>query len=575
MSRQRSFSARFATVVFGMSALFAGPSLHAAPQAPTAARPAEAAAIPAAFTPRQIDALAALAKVWGFLKVHHPEVAAGKHDWDAELLRMLPVMLTAPDVAARNAALADWIARLGVPDRCEPCAREATEVQLAAPVGWIHDADSWGEGLSGQLQQIHRYRFAGTESRHVALTPNVGHPIFRELPYDAAPLPDAGRRLLALFRYWNLVEYWFPYRDRIDGDWAAVLPEFIPKLLAAKTRAAYERVLFALVTRVDDAHANLWELRGSLPPQGSCRLPLDIRMAEGRAVVVSVADPRLPTRVGDVVEAVDGRAVSALFAEWAPYYSASNETGRAFDMAYSLPRGRCGPSVLTVSRADGRYRLRLERIAQAEPAPRVGDRPGDTYQRLSADIAYLKLSTISAKDIDSYLAHAEGTRGLVIDLRNYPSDFIVFAFGSRLVSRTTPFARFTRPDLANPGAFVWTEPVVLEPVGRPYAGRIAILVNEISMSQAEYTAMAFRSVPGALVVGSTTAGADGNVSRFVLPGAVRSGFSGIGVFYPDRTPTQRIGIVPDVVVLPTIEGVRAGRDEVLEAAVRLLEAAPR
>ena len=164
MSRQRSFSARFATVVFGMSALFAGPSLHAAPQAPTAARPAEAAAIPAAFTPRQIDALAALAKVWGFLKVHHPEVAAGKHDWDAELLRMLPVMLTAPDVAARNAALADWIARLGVPDRCEPCAREATEVQLAAPVGWIHDADSWGEGLSGQLQQIHRYRFAITES---------------------------------------------------------------------------------------------------------------------------------------------------------------------------------------------------------------------------------------------------------------------------------------------------------------------------------------------------------------------------------------------------------------------------
>ena len=562
----------FAAALLVVCATGASPSLAATTEA---RNPPESIAIPVALTPQEIDALVALAKVWGFLKYHHPAVANGALDWDAELIARVPEVLAATDVAQRNAVLAEWIGRLGVPERCEPCASAPREVQLAAPIAWIRDADTWGERLSGQLQQIHRHRFAGTESRHVALTPNVGHAIFRELPYDAASLPDPGRRLLALFRYWNLVEYWFPYRDRIDGDWADVLPEFIPKLLAATARASYERVLFALVTRLGDAHANLWELRGSLPPQGSCRLPLDIRMAEGRAVVVSVAESRLPVRVGDVVEAVDGRAVSALFAEWAPYYSASNETGRAFDMAYSLPRGRCGPSVLTVSRSDGQHRLRLTRTAQAEPAPRVGDRPGDSYQRLSADIAYLKLSTISAKDIDSYLAHAEGTRGLVIDLRNYPADFVVFALGNRLVSRTTPFARFTRPDLANPGAFVWTEPIVLEPSGRPYRGRVAILVNEISMSQAEYTAMAFRAVPGAVVVGSTTAGADGNVSRFVLPGAVRSSFSGIGVFYPDRTPTQRTGIVPDVVVAPTIAGIRAGRDEVLEAAVRLLEAEPR
>jgi hypothetical protein len=44
--------------------------------------------------------------------------------------------------------------------------------------------------------------------------------------------------------------------------------------------------------------------------------------------------------------------------------------------------------------------------------------------------------------------------------------------------------------------------------------------------------------------------------------------SGIGVFYPDKTPTQRIGIVPNVEVRPTIAGIRAGRDEVLEEAAR-------
>ena len=108
----------------------------------------------------------------------------------------------------------------------------------------------------------------------------------------------------------------------------------------------------------------------------------------------------------------------------------------------------------------------------------------------------------------------------------------------------------------------------LTPAEPRYEGRIAILVDEVSVSQAEYTAMAFRAAPGALVIGSTTAGADGNVSPIPLPGGDRSMISGIGVFYPDKTPTQRVGIVPDVAVRPTIAGIREGRDEVLEAALR-------
>jgi C-terminal processing protease CtpA/Prc len=70
------------------------------------------------------------------------------------------------------------------------------------------------------------------------------------------------------------------------------------------------------------------------------------------------------------------------------------------------------------------------------------------------------------------------------------------------------------------------------------------------------------------VVGSTTAGADGDVSPFSLPGGLHTQISGIGIFYPDKTPTQRVGITPDLVVRPTVAGIRAGRDEVLDAAIR-------
>ena len=109
---------------------------------------------------------------------------------------------------------------------------------------------------------------------------------------------------------------------------------------------------------------------------------------------------------------------------------------------------------------------------------------------------------------------------------------------------------------------------MLTPQQPHYSGKVVVLVDEVTLSQAEYTTMAFRASPRTVVVGSTTAGADGNVSQIMLPGGLRTMISGIGVFFPDKRPTQRIGIVPDIEVRPTIAGIRAGRDEVLEAALR-------
>ncbi len=82
--------------------------------------------------------------------------------------------------------------------------------------------------------------------------------------------------------------------------------------------------------------------------------------------------------------------------------------------------------------------------------------------------------------------------------------------------------------------------------------------------------MAFRVAPQAVVIGSTTAGADGNVSEIVLPGGIRTLISGIGVYYPDGRETQRIGIVPDIIKRPTIQGIKEGRDELLEKALEVI-----
>jgi C-terminal processing protease CtpA/Prc len=449
-----------------------------------------------------------------------------------------------------------------------------TEIHLRPPVAWLTD-DLLGAELGATLRWIYRNRPAELQQFYVSLVPNIGNPSFdHELAYPTLKLPDAGYQLLALYRFWNIVEYWFPYRDVIGGSWDDELTAFIPRVALANDRDTYTREMMALIARVHDTHANLWSSLDARPPTGACQVPITLRFIEHDAVVTgssgAASDVASGLRPGDVITAVDGVAVTELVKRWSPYYAASNQPTRLRDIARSMTRGACGPAVLTISRDGKTQELKAERTEPSTlGADRTHDHPGETFRKLSPEVAYLKLSSVQAAQAASYIESAAGTKGLMIDIRNYPSEFVVFALGSRLVDRPTPFARFTAGDPANPGAFHWRgQPLTLQPAAPRYTGKVVILLDEVSQSQAEYTAMAFRAAPNATVVGSTTAGADGNVSTIPLPGALRSMISGIGVFYPDKTPTQRVGIVPDIEAKPTIGGIRSGRDEVLEAALR-------
>ncbi len=467
----------------------------------------------------QIANLATLGKVWGFLKYHHPAVTSGTRHWDYELFRVLPKVLTSTNRQASDQVIYEWAQQLGTPPVCDRCAApKSDETHLLPDLGWIDSGVA--PALAEWLRAVHRGRSQGRQF-YVSQAVNVGNPQFdRDLPYAALTFPDSGYQLLGLYRFWNIIEYWFPYRDQLDEDWDEVLVEFIPRIAAVKDKDAYQLETLALIARVTDTHANLFSAPPELrPPAGSCQLPVITRFVEGQAVVTGYSNattgPATGLQIGDVIESLDGTLVADLVTRWAPYFPASNQPTRLRDMARVMTRGACATARLAVARPAGALEITAQRQPLASVDRQAGnthDLPGDTFRLLSDQVAYLKLSSVKVTDAGSYVDRSKGTRGLIIDIRNYPSEFVVFALGSLLVQQPTPFARFTAGDLGNPGAFTWSAQTTLPPLQPHYAGKVVVLVDETSLSQAEYTAMAFRAAPQAIVVGSTTAGADGNVS---------------------------------------------------------------
>ena len=525
------------------------------------------------LTPVQIENLAIAGKVWGFLKYHHPAVTSGRQQWDRELFKVLPELLAANDRKGADAVLHRWIAGLGPVEKCDPCANlNRADYPLLPNLDWLEDT-RLSAALRKDLDTIYRHRSGAGKQFYVSLEPNVQNPLFVNEPeYKGVSFPDAGFQLLSLFRFWNMVEYWAPYRDQIGEDWNKVLRQSIAPVALAKDRSAYELAMIAVAARIHDTHTNLWSSLHVRPPVGQCRLPVTVRFIEGNAVVTGYANDEAEAATGlkrgDVIDSIDGALVTQLVEAWRPYYAASNEPTRLRDMADGLTRGACAPAQLTLREGAALEEFAASPISRTGPRPpRTHDRAGDTFQLLADDIAYIKLSSIKRADIPGYMERAARTKGLIIDIRNYPSEFIPFSLGPYFIDKPTKFVRFTVADLSNPGGFKWGQELELPAHPSPYAGKVMILVDETSQSQSEYTAMALRVGPRAKVIGSTTAGADGNASWISLPGGLRSMISGIGVFYPDKRPTQRIGIIPDIEVRPTIAGIREGRDEVLDAAI--------
>ena len=529
-----------------------------------------------AITPEAIDKLTVLGRVWGFLKYHHPAVAAGQHNFDAELFRVLPDYLAAGTQVESETVLRNWIERLGPVAPCDPCAEPAENPVRTVPLTALTDL-LMDESLVKQLGHIYRNRNAG-EHYYVGMAPGVGDPDFRhEEAYDTMTLPDAGYRLLALYRYWNMIYYFFPYVEETDRDWEEVLPTYIAPLLKFDNHAEYEYTLLRLIGEINDTHAQLAGSERIDHARGNRYAAVHLRhLAAGFTVADYYNDELRDTtalEVGDVITHIDGRPVEKLVAEWRPNYPASNDAAQRRDMASNLLRSQEKQLEVTVMRINRPLNLSVPLFPQGEldqywgPAPRT--RPA--LELLDGNIGYVSLQNITEQDVKMLPDTFAKVKGLIVDIRNYPATFVPFSLGGWLLKEDTPFVKFTHGSISNPGTFEWTEPLEIPAAERHYPGKVIVLVNENTQSQAEYTAMALRAAPRTTIVGSTTAGADGNFSSIFLPGGLSSGISGIGIFYPNGTPTQRVGIVPDVYLMPTPDDLRAGRDVVLQRAIKLIE----
>ncbi|MCS3871567.1 C-terminal processing protease CtpA/Prc [Chryseobacterium ginsenosidimutans] len=514
-----------------------------------------------------VENIKKLGLIWGYLKYYHPNVAAGNYNWDYELFRIYP-KISGVSANERDQILSNWIKNLGEFQTAKNS--EPKEVKIRPDLDWISHS-GFSKELTDQLLQLKDAKRPKT-NYYVDFINGVKNPDFKnENPYEKMTYPDEGYRLLSLFRYWNIIQYYFPYKNLIDEDWKGVLTEFIPKFINAKDETEYTLASLEIIARIHDTHAGVWGNNRALSKYfGERYSPVKLIFAENKAVVNDFYNDNLGKesglQKGDIITEINGKSVDNIIKNRLKYIPASNYPTQLRNIAYNILNSNSETITIKFSRNGKEESKTIKTYTLSELKSKKEEKP--FFKMLDNNIAYVYMGSVDSKKLDETFNQIKNTKGLVIDFRNYPSDFVTVKMGRLLKPSLTEFVKLTTTDSSQPGLFTFTSTLKIPGEGKSsYQGKIAILINEITQSSAEFHTMAFRTAPNAKVFGSTTAGADGNVSKIMLPGNISTMISGIGVYYPDGKETQRIGIVPDVEVKPTIDGIKNNKDEVMEKAL--------
>jgi carboxyl-terminal processing protease len=433
---------------------------------------------------------------------------------------------------------------------------------------------------------------------------------------ELAPLQNEPRfkaylqRLQNVDALWRAPELATPYKERLTPEervaglslfWAEARAGFVnfdltpdvslnkiymdglKAVLAAETTRDYYDVLMRLAPLLRDGHTNIYPPK-QLQDSHYSRPPLRTELIENRVVITHVYSAELAKRVsvGDEIIAIDAMPVGQYVAEKvAPYVSASTPQDRAMrSHTYQLLSGDAAkPIALTLRNEKGKER--------AESIARSGYSDTQYPPKFSFQVSADGVATIALDHFESdegvkafvkALPEILKAKALIIDVRrngggsgSYGLQVLSYLTREPVPTAISRIRSETALDRSRSGGIIYWKPLG---DNKPYTakreavftGPVAVLSSAQSFSAAEDFLVSFQLLKRGLIVGQTSGGSTGQPLTFDLPGGGKARICVKRDSYPDGSDFVGRGVLPTILVEPTIAHLRSGTDTVWERA---------
>jgi C-terminal processing protease CtpA/Prc len=382
---------------------------------------------------------------------------------------------------------------------------------------------------------------------------------------------DRSTRLAAVALAWNVFQHFYPYFDVVETDWPHALVAALTTAATDADEGAFVDTLRRLVTALHDGHGRVTHPRLI---DRSHALPLAWALVEDKLVITHVVGQAAEAgfKPGDSVVEVDGESIEKTLARMRTLISSATPQYARHILARELRSGPDGSVVrLKVQSQDGKQReAALRRIATGaadEPRPA-------TVAELEPGISYVDLDRATEVDFKAALPQLAEAKVVIFDFRGYPKMFDVFAHLSdqTMLCAIWQVPISTKPDHQGVAEYDTSGRWDVPPELPRLKGRLIFLIDGRAISAAETAMGIVEAYRLADIVGEPTAGTNGNVNPFTVPGGYVLTWTGMRVLKHDGSRHHGVGILPTHPVNRTIKGITERRDEFLEKALELARA---
>jgi len=382
---------------------------------------------------------------------------------------------------------------------------------------------------------------------------------------------DRATRLADVIMAWNVFQHFYPYFDVVKTDWPAALETALKSAATDRDAPAFVYTLRRLVAALHDGHGHAYSsVNGATYP-----LPVSWDWIEDRLVITNVPKAQgQDIARGDFVVAINGKPVAQALADTERLISGATPQWILFNALREVGLGIKDEQVTLEIESYGKpgksHQVILKRDVSpmdlAEPRP-------DRIKELEPGIFYVDPGRTSDDDWNKALPQLSKASGIVFDMRGYPTlspNFLSYLSEKSMTSAQwhIPNVSFPdRKDLQFERGGEWNLPP-----RTPYlAARKAFITDGRAISYAESCMGIVEYYKLGEIVGGPTAGTNGNINPFTLPGGYTLVWTGMKVLKHDGSQHHGVGIRPTIPVSRTRAGVAAGRDELLERAVQAVK----
>jgi C-terminal processing protease CtpA/Prc len=567
------------------------------------------------LTARGLENITTFARLLGYVRHFHPSDEAAKTYWDAfaiEGMRAAEGAKNSAELAQKLEALFHPIAptvHVFTADR-GPTNQKSDETKPSAPaatdnlkvVAWRHLGFGGGTNF---LYNSNRVSKSVAEARADEQMPNPDEPFQADLggglaariplalyadeqgtlpkahaePKDSAPQPTAIRfsandratRLGAVALAWNVFQHFYPYFDVAQTDWNAALKETLQRAATDPDARAFGQTLKRLVAALRDGHGRVYQQDDD--PQFIPAVAWD--WVEGRLVVTQVRDSAQGVAPGDVVLTIEGKPVAQALAEREALISGATPQWIRFRALVELAAGtKYEPVTFEIEPFTAPARRVKVTVKRDTSFDFFNEQRRDKFSELEPGIFYLNLDQITDADFNQALPKLEQAKGIIFDLRGYPRLNNPNNFFSRLSDKPLTSAQWLIPEISRPDRQQmkfrksnWQ----IAPSAPFLRAKKAFITDGRAISYAESCLGIVEYYKLAEIVGAPTAGTNGNVNFFQLPGGFRVVWTGMKVLKHDGSRHHGVGILPTAPVARSRAAIAAGRDELLERALEIVK----